>query len=81
MPLDVAVEGFGRLFVTDQGLREVRVFGSDGEFLGSIGKSVGDAGGASDSGLQYPHGVEVEGNHLYVMDRLSGMFVFELGAQ
>lgn len=81
MPLDVAVDGFGRLFVTDQGLREVRVFGSDGEFLGSIGKSVGDAGGASDSGLQYPHGVEVEGNHLYVMDRLSGMFVFELGAQ
>ena len=81
MPVDVAVDGFGRLFVTDQGLREVRVFGRDGEFLGSIGKSVSDAGGPSDSGLQYPHGVEIEGNHLYVMDRLSGMFVYELGAQ
>jgi sugar lactone lactonase YvrE len=81
MPVDVAVDSFGRLFVTDRALREVRVFGPDGAFLGSIGKSVSDVGGPSDSGLQYPQGVEVDGDHVYVMDRLAGMFVYQVGAQ
>ncbi len=81
MPEDVAVDGAGRVFVTDQSLREVRVFGTDGVFLGSIGKSQAAAGGPSDSGLQYPRGIKIDGNKIYVMDRLSGMFVFQLGPQ
>jgi hypothetical protein len=81
MPEDVAVDGSGRVFVADQSLREIRVFGTDGVFLGSIGKSQATAGGPSDSGLQYPRGIRIDGNKIYVMDRLSGMFVFQLGAQ
>jgi len=80
-PQDVAVDGSGRLFVTDQALREVRVFGPDGVFLGSIGTSGGTDGGGADAGLQYPRGIAIEGDRIYVMDRLSGMFVFELGPQ
>lgn len=80
MPQDVAVDGSGRVFVTDRALREIRVFGSDGAFLGSIGKSDGAAGGPSDSGLQYPSGIEISGDRLFVMDRLSGLFVFQLEA-
>lgn len=80
VPRDVAIDGLGRLFVTDQALREVRVFGGDGLFLGSIGLAADAPGGASDAGLQYPHGLEVHGDQLYVMDRLSGMFVYKLGA-
>ncbi len=79
VPRDVAVDGLGRLFVTDQILREVRVFGGDGLFLGSIGLAPDAPGGPSDAGLQYPHGLEVHGDELYVMDRLSGMFVYKLG--
>jgi sugar lactone lactonase YvrE len=80
MPRDVAVDEGGHVFVTDQALREVRVFGTDGALLGSIGKSDGTAGGPSDSGLQYPSGIEINGDRLFVMDRLSGMFVFQLEA-
>jgi sugar lactone lactonase YvrE len=79
VPRDVTIDGLGRIFVTDQVLREVRVFGSDGLFLGSIGLAPDVPGGASDSGLQYPHGLEVHGDQLFVMDRLSGMFVYKLG--
>jgi sugar lactone lactonase YvrE len=80
-PQDVAVDGSGRIFVTDQALREVRVFGPDGLFLGSIGTSGATDGGGADAGLQYPRGIAIDGDRIYVMDRLSGMFVFELGAQ
>jgi len=79
VPRHVAVDSLGRIFVTDQALREVRVFGSDGLFLGSIGLAVDAASGPSDAGLQYPHGLEIHGDQLYVMDRLSGMFVYKLG--
>ena len=78
-PRDVTIDGLGRIFVTDQVLREVRAFGSDGLFLGSIGLAPDVPGGASDSGLQYPHGLEVHGDQLFEMDRLSGMFVYKLG--
>ncbi len=81
VPRDVAIDSLGRIFVTDQALREVRVFGNDGLFLGSIGLASDAAGGASDAGLQYPHGLEVHGDLVYVMDRLSGMFVYKLGPQ
>ena len=80
MPQDVAIDDFGRVFVTDQSLREVRAFDSKGQFLGSIGLAANAPGGASDAGLQYPHGLEVHGDQLYVMDRLSGMFVYKMGA-
>jgi hypothetical protein len=78
-PQDVAIDASDRVFVTDQALREVRVFGADGVFLGSIGKSGAPDGDGGNTGLQYPRGITINGDRIYVMDRLSGMFVFELG--
>jgi sugar lactone lactonase YvrE len=78
-PQDIAIDASDRIFVTDQALREVRVFGADGVFLGSIGKSEAIGGGSGGAGLEYPRGIAISGDRIYVMDRLSGMFVFELG--
>jgi hypothetical protein len=80
MPQDVAIDEQGRVFVSDEALREVRVFGAAGAFLGSIGGPDAAGNGLPESGLQYPYGVEIVGDRLYVMDRLMGMFVFQLGA-
>lgn len=79
-PQDVAIDENDRIFVTDQALREVRVFGADGVFAGSIGRSAA-TDGRGNSDLQYPRGIAINGGRIYVMDRLAGMFVFEMVPQ
>jgi hypothetical protein len=44
------------------------VFGADGSYVGSI----------SESRLNDPHNIKIDGNMLYVVDRLAGLFAFEL---
>jgi DNA-binding beta-propeller fold protein YncE len=77
-PRAVAVDDAGNLFVSDEALAAVLAFGPDGTYLGSIG---GESAAVKDSGLslQAPLGLRVDGDLLYVVDRLSGLLVFRVG--
>ena len=77
-PRAVAVDEAGNLFVSDGELAAVLAFAPDGSYLGSIG---GGSPAAKDSGslLQAPLGLRLDGDLLYVMDRLSGLLVFRVG--
>jgi sugar lactone lactonase YvrE len=78
-PEAVAVDDAGNVFVSDDELLAVFAFGPDGAFLGSFGR--GDAGRPESAPrLQAPGGIKVRLGHVYVMDRLSGLFVFDVGA-
>jgi hypothetical protein len=78
-PEAVAVDDQGNVFVTDDERRAVFAFGPDGTFLGSFGRDVA-ARHQSPAGLQSPGGIKVNGTTVYVMDRLSGLFVFSIAA-
>jgi hypothetical protein len=78
-PEAVAVDDQGNVFVTDDEHRAVFAFAPDGTFLGSFGKEVA-ARQQSPAGLQSPGGIKVKGAAVYVMDRLSGLFVFNIAA-
>lgn len=67
VPSAVAVSETGTIFVSDEGARVVSAFAPDGTYLGSIGEGR----------LESPHSVKVEGDLLYIMDRLAGLFVFQ----
>jgi tripartite motif-containing protein 2/3/tripartite motif-containing protein 71 len=68
LPTSVAVNDAGLVFVSDEGEHIVSVFGSNGTYIGSI----------SESRLSDPHSVEIDGDMLYVVDRLAGLFAFEI---
>jgi hypothetical protein len=72
------VDAAGTVFVSDDQLMAVLAFGPDGSYLGSIGREP-LAQAATPARFQAPYGLVVEGSDLYVMDRLAGLFVFELG--
>ncbi len=78
LPKAVALDENGRIYVSDDRLMSVLAFGPDGSYLGSIGRD-NPADEESSSWLQVPYGLRVEGNMLYVMDRLAGLFVLQLG--
>jgi len=77
-PKAVAVDASGKTFVSDDKSATVKVFGPDGSYLGSVGKE-DPADKESSSWLQVPHGLKVQDNLLYVMDRLAGLFIFQVG--
>lgn len=79
-PRAIAVDYWGNIFVSDTDLHAVLAFAPDGSFLGAIGGS-GNSGTSAGAQLQYPDGLAVDGDRLYVVDRLAGVFVFELGAE
>ncbi|HET9476022.1 MAG TPA: hypothetical protein VFP63_00895 [Dehalococcoidia bacterium] len=66
-PTAVAVSETGTIFVSDEGAKLVSAFAANGTYLGSIGEGQ----------LESPHSVKVEGDLLYVMDRLAGLFVYQ----
>jgi tripartite motif-containing protein 2/3/tripartite motif-containing protein 71 len=68
LPTSVAVDDAGLVFVSDEGEHLVSVFGSNGAYIGSI----------SESRLSDPHNVKIDGDMLYVVDRLAGLFAFEI---
>jgi hypothetical protein len=78
-PEAVAVDDAGDIFVTDDERAAVLAFGRDGAFLGSFGNDA-TVGAQSPPRLQSPAGIEVKGTTVYVMDRLSGLFIFSVGA-
>ena len=82
-PKDVAVDAAGNVYVSDSLLAAVQVFGPDGEYRGFIGrKDSTDRGSGAlfrfPAGLAISAGPSGSGPALYVVDRLSSVFVFEL---
>lgn len=77
-PKAVALADDGHIYVSDDRLMSVLAFGPDGSYLGSIGKE-NVTGKESRPWLQVPYGLRVDGSSLYVMDRLAGLFVLQLG--
>ena len=76
-PKVVAVDGDGRIFVSDTLLVAVAVFGANGQYAGFIGREDPDDI-RSGSMFQAPHGMEIVGDTLYVVDRFAGLFAFHL---
>jgi len=76
-PKDVAVDAAGNVYVSDALLDAIQVFGPGGEYRGFIGlKDPSDKG--SGALFRSPAGLEISGSALYVVDRLSSVFVLEL---
>ncbi|MEK7247969.1 MAG: NHL repeat-containing protein [Chloroflexota bacterium] len=67
LPTSVAVNDRGQVFVGDEAAHLISVFGPDGSYIGSI----------SETRLSDPHSVKFDGDMLYVVDRLAGLFVFQ----
>lgn len=79
-PKAVAVDADGRIFVSDTLQVAVEVFGSDGRYAGFIGRD-NPEDRQSGSIFQAPHGLEIVGDTLYVVDRFAGLFAFQLPAE
>lgn len=76
-PKGVAVDDAGNVYVSDTLLAAVQVFGPGGEYRGFIGlKDPADRG--SGALFRSPAGLAISGSALYVVDRLSSVFVLEL---
>jgi sugar lactone lactonase YvrE len=76
-PKGVAVDGAGRVFVSDGLLAAVEVFSPDGAYLGVIGRR-DPADPTSGSLFQAPAGLWLDGDRLYVTDRFAGLVTFSL---
>ncbi len=76
-PKDVAVDDVGNIYVSDSLLKAVQAFSPEGEYLGFIGRQKANDRSAG-SLFQAPAGLEVDGDTLYVMDRVLGLFVFDI---
>jgi len=66
LPTAVAVNEQGLIFVSDEAAHLVSAFVPNGGYLGSI----------SDERFAAPHSLKTDGDLLYVVDRLAGLFVF-----
>jgi DNA-binding beta-propeller fold protein YncE len=76
-PKAVAVDGKGRMFVSDTLLVAVEVFEPDGIYLGFIGRRDPEDK-RSESMFQAPHGLKIDGDTLYVVDRFAGLFALQV---
>lgn len=65
-PTGVAVNEQGLIFVADEAAHMVSAFAPSGGYVGSI----------SDQRFAAPHSLKVDGELLYVVDKLAGVFVF-----
>jgi DNA-binding beta-propeller fold protein YncE len=76
-PKGVVVDAEGNVLVSDGLLAAVQVFSPRGDYLGVIGRK-DPTDPASGSLLQAPAGLWLEGERLYVMDRLAGLITLDL---
>ena len=76
-PKGVAVDASGRVFVSDGLGSVVAVYGSDGAYLGMIGRK-NPQDPASPSLFRAPADLWLEGESLYVADRIAGVIVMRL---
>jgi len=76
-PKGVAVDSAGRVFVSDGLSAAVQVFSPDGAYLGVIGR-VDPTDPVSDSLFRAPAGLWLDGDRLYVADRIAGLVTLRL---
>lgn len=76
-PKGVAVDSAGRIYVSDGLLVAVEVFQQNGTYIGFIGRKE-PTKKESTNIFQLPHGLKVQDDKLYVVDRFAGLFVFQL---
>ena len=76
-PKDVAVDAAGNVYVSDGLLAAVQVFSADGDYLGFIGRA-DPSDPHSQSLFAAPAGLAVAGGKLWVVDRFTGLFAFQL---
>ena len=76
-PKDVALDAAGNVYISDSLLDAVQVFAADGEYRGFIGlKDPADR--RSGALFRSPAGLAISGSTLYVVDRLSSVYVLDL---
>jgi DNA-binding beta-propeller fold protein YncE len=76
-PTDVAVDALGRIFVSDDLLQGIQVYGADGASLGVIGR--GDPNSfTAPAEMRHPSALAVQGDKLYVVDRGRAVLVYQL---
>lgn len=76
-PKGVAVDGAGRIFVTDGLQAAIEVFGPDGGYLGVIGRRNPDDPAAG-SIFEAPSGLLLTEDRMYVVDGVLGLLVLRL---
>jgi DNA-binding beta-propeller fold protein YncE len=79
-PKDVAVDWAGNVYVSDGLLASVQVFSPEGRYLGFVGRE-DPHDRNSDSLFRAPSSLMIGQDGLYVVDRFSGLLVFELAEQ
>ncbi len=78
-PTDIAVDGAGRIYISDDLLQGIQVYAADGTSLGVLGR--GDPNSFSTPGdMKHPSALAVQGDKLYVIDRGRGLLVYQLPA-
>jgi predicted membrane protein len=76
-PTDIAVDELGRIYVSDDLLQGVQVYGADGASLGVIGRSDPNSF-SKPADMKHPSALTVQANKLYVIDRGRGVVVYQL---
>ncbi len=72
-PQYIAADGYGYIYVTDEGNRRVSKFSYDGKFIFSFGKKSGDFGGFSE-----PTGIVYVNNNILVADKQNtALYLFD----
>jgi sugar lactone lactonase YvrE len=76
-PTDIAIDELGRIYVSDDLLQGVQVYGANGTSLGVIGRSDPNSF-SKPADMKHPSALAVQGNKLYVVDRGRGVVVYQL---
>ena len=76
-PTDIVVDALGRIFVSDDLLQGIQVYGADGTSLGVIGRSDPNSF-SKPAEIKHPAALAVQGDRLYVVDRGRGVLVYQL---
>jgi hypothetical protein len=75
----VAVDGEGRIFVSDGLQAAIEVFGPEGDYLGVIGRrDTNDLGAGSI--FETPSGLSLSGDRMIVVDGVLGLIELQLPA-
>jgi|GEM_PF-27253 len=78
-PTDIAVDQYGRTFVSDDLLAGVQVYDKDGTPLGIIGRSDPNSF-LKPTEMKRPSALAIQGDRLYVVDRGHSLLVYQIPA-
>jgi predicted membrane protein/outer membrane protein assembly factor BamB len=76
-PTDIAVDSRGLIYVSDDLIGGIQVYGKDGSPLGLIGR-VDPNSFTTPSDIKHPSALAIQNDRLYVVDRGRGVVVYQL---